>query len=176
MLGAEPPGYTSFVVRRGGKPIHAVCTGIWTFRTASHRPEWRTERLDDDARLKASVAETMPIYAYDPLISPHEEDVVDARAHHETWDDMVRLQGEGAYPAAFSAIGAPVLMVHGTFDPHPGRLIAEGLRRYLPQLEYQEFERCGHYPWLEKATANAFFTLVRDWLGKHMALSYGGVG
>jgi pimeloyl-ACP methyl ester carboxylesterase len=81
---------------------------------------------------------------------------------------MLRLQSEGVYPAAFAAIKTPVLMVHGTFDPHPGRLIEQGLRPHLPQLEYREFEKCGHYPWLEKAAADAFFTLVRDWLGKHM--------
>jgi pimeloyl-ACP methyl ester carboxylesterase len=126
-------------------------------------------QLDDDARLKADAAATTPVYSYDPLTFPHEEDEVDARAHQETWDDMLRLQSEGVYPAAFAAIKTPVLMVHGTFDPHPGRLIEQGLRPHLPQLEYREFEKCGHYPWLEKAAADAFFALVRDWLGKHMA-------
>jgi pimeloyl-ACP methyl ester carboxylesterase len=127
------------------------------------------KQLDANERLKASAEATIPIYSYDPLTFPHEEDVVDARAHHETWDDMLRLQGEGIYPAAFAAIKVPVLMVHGTFDPLPGRLIAKGLRPYLPQLDYRELERCGHYPWLEKAAADGFFSLVREWLGQHIA-------
>src|SRR5215470_18351798 len=97
---------------------------------------------------------------------PHEE--VDAQAHHETWDDMVRLQAEGIYPAAFAAIKVPILMVHGTFDPLPGRLIFTGLRPYLPQLEYRELERCGHYPWLERDAADAFFSLVRGWLAGNL--------
>jgi pimeloyl-ACP methyl ester carboxylesterase len=59
-------------------------------------------------------------------------------------------------------------MVHGTFDPLPGRLILEGLRPYVPQLEYRELERCGHYPWLERAAADTFFTLVRKWLAGHI--------
>ncbi len=126
------------------------------------------EQLDADECLKASAEATAPIYSYDPLTSPHEEDVVDARAHHETWDDMLRLQREGIYPAAFAAIKVPVLMAHGTFDPLPGRLIAKGLRPYLPQLDYRELERCGHYPWLEKAAADTFFSLIREWLGKHI--------
>src|SRR5215470_14755363 len=96
---------------------------------------------------------------------PHEE--VDAQAHRETWDDMVRLQAEGIYPASLAAIKVPVLMIHGTFDPLPGRLIFEGLRPYLPQLEYQELERCGHYPWLERAAAGPFFALVREWLDRN---------
>ena len=122
------------------------------------------DQLDQDERLKASAEAMMPIYSYDVRASPHEEDKVDARAHHETWDDMVRLQAKGIYPAAFATIRVPILMVHGTFDPLPGRLIFAGLRPYLPQLEYRELERCGHYPWLEMAAADAFFSLVREWL------------
>jgi pimeloyl-ACP methyl ester carboxylesterase len=82
---------------------------------------------------------------------------------------MLRLQTEGIYPAAFAAIKVPVLLVHGTFDPHPGRLIMESLQPYLPQLEYCELQHCGHYPWLERAAADAFFSLVREWLGGHLS-------
>jgi len=133
------------------------------------------EQLDLNERLKASAEATEPIYSYDPLSSTHEEDKVDARANEETWDDMLRLQTEGVYPAAFAAIKVPVLMVHGTFDPHPGRLIMESLQPCLAQLDYRELERCGHYPWLEKAAADAFFSLVREWLGRHTERSSGGV-
>jgi pimeloyl-ACP methyl ester carboxylesterase len=126
------------------------------------------ERLGADDCLKASAEATTLIYSYDPLTSPHEGDGVDARAHHETWDDMLRLQTEGIYPRAFAAIKVPVLMVHGTFDPHPGRLIAKGLQPYLPHLDYRELERCGHYPWLEKSAAAAFYSLVGNWLDCHL--------
>jgi len=126
----------------------------------------RADELDPDARLKASVAATALIYSYEPMTFPHEDDEVDARAQAETWDDMLRLQTDGVYPAAFAAIKVPALMVHGTFDPHPGRLTMQTLRPYLPQLEYRELERCGHYPWLERAASDAFFTLVREWLGR----------
>jgi pimeloyl-ACP methyl ester carboxylesterase len=129
------------------------------------------DQLDRDECLKAGAEAMMPIYSYDVLASPHEEDRIDAQAHHETWDDMVRLQAEGIYPAAFAAIKVPILMVHGTFDPLPGRLILEGLRPYLPQLEYRELERCGHYPWLERAASDTFFSLVRTWLAGHMDTS-----
>jgi len=126
------------------------------------------DQLDQDERLKASAEAITPLYSYDPLTSPHEEEKVDARAQQETWDDMLRLQTEGIYPAAFAAIKVPVLMVHGIFDPHPGRLILKSLQPYLHQLDYRELERCGHYPWLEKAAANTFFSFVREWLGRHI--------
>jgi pimeloyl-ACP methyl ester carboxylesterase len=126
------------------------------------------EQLDQDKRLKASAEAMTPLYSYDPMFSPHEEEKVDARAQRETWDDMLRLQTEGIYPAAFAAIKVPVLMVHGTFDPHPGRVIFKSLQPYVCQLDYRELERCGHYPWLETAAANIFFSLIREWLGQHM--------
>src|SRR5262245_447847 len=128
----------------------------------------QADHLDPNARLKASVEAEALIYSYDPLILPHADDEVDARAHEETWDDLLSLQTEGVYPAAFAAIKVPVLMVHGTFDPHPGRLTMQMLRPYLPQLEYCELTHCGHYPWLERAAADVFFSLVRDWLGRHL--------
>jgi pimeloyl-ACP methyl ester carboxylesterase len=125
------------------------------------------DKLNPDERLKASAEAMLPVYACDLLSSPHEDDQVDARAHNETWDDMLRLQAEGIYPAAFTVIKVPVLMIHGTYDPLPGRLIFEGLRPYLPQLEYRELEGCGHYPWLERTAANPFFSIVREWLARH---------
>jgi len=120
----------------------------------------------EDERLRAAAeAETM-LYAYEPL-APPTEDAVDARAHQETWADMLRLQAKGFYPEAFVAIKIPVLMVHGTFDPHPGRLIRAALETYLPQLEYRELGRCGHWPWLEKFASQEFFSLIREWLDRH---------
>jgi pimeloyl-ACP methyl ester carboxylesterase len=129
----------------------------------------RAEQLDDDEALKEKAKAVTPIYSYDAITSPHEGDEFDARAHHETWNDMLRLQAEGIYPASFVSIKVPVLMVHGTFDPHPGPLIKSSLAAYVRQLEYQELEQCGHYPWLEKATAESFFSLVREWLDRHLA-------
>jgi pimeloyl-ACP methyl ester carboxylesterase len=128
----------------------------------------QADQFDPNARLKVSAEATALIYSYDPRSFPHADDEIDARAHEETWDDMLRLQAEGIYPAAFAAIEVPVLMVHGSFDPHPGRLIAQTLRPYLPQLDYRELEHCGHYPWIERAAADAFSSLVRDWLGRHL--------
>ncbi|MFN2227335.1 MAG: alpha/beta fold hydrolase [Anaerolineae bacterium] len=92
----------------------------------------------------------------------------DAVAHQETWEDMMWLQGEGVYPALFALIRSPVLMVHGAADPHPGRLIRDGLAPYLPQLEYHEWAHCGHYPWLERAVGDGFFSVVGTWLARRM--------
>jgi pimeloyl-ACP methyl ester carboxylesterase len=101
---------------------------------------------------------------------PHEKSEVepfDSKGHQETWDDMVRLMGEGVYPAAFRKIKIPVMMLHGAYDPHPGGMIFENLKRYIPQLEYHEFERCGHYPWREKYARDEFYKVLVDSLSRH---------
>lgn len=94
----------------------------------------------------------------------------DKRAHAETWEDMLRLQEEGIYPSAFSTIVTPVIMLHGEYDPHPGRMIYANLMSFLPQLEYREFERCGHEPWAERYARDDFFSCLRDWLSKRSCM------
>jgi pimeloyl-ACP methyl ester carboxylesterase len=89
----------------------------------------------------------------------------DIRAHTETWEDMVRLQDAGVYPAAFAAITLPVLMLHGTYDPHPGQMIRASLAPFLPQWEYREWEHCGHYPWGEQFVRDEF-AVLRKWLAR----------
>ncbi len=80
---------------------------------------------------------------------------------------MLRCQEEGLYPAAFAAIESPVLMLHGAYDPHPGRMIRDSLRPYLPQLEYREWENCGHSPWRQPEVREEFFEVLRNWLQGH---------
>ena len=141
----------------------------------------RMERLeqeypDPDQRLRA-VGDLMdPLYTCDPICSDpvcsdNDGEGVDGRGHDESWEDMLRLQGECKYPAGFAAIDVPVpvLMLHGAFDPHPGQMIRASLEPYLPHLEYREWERCGHEPWRERAVREDFFVALREWFTKQFA-------
>jgi pimeloyl-ACP methyl ester carboxylesterase len=119
--------------------------------------------LEPDARLGARAQLLESIYGVDML--PEEGPVaVDALANAETWADMLRLQAEGRYPVAFEAIRAPVIMLHGAEDPHPGPMVRDSLEPHLPQLEYREWQRCGHYPWRERESRDGFFAVLRAWL------------
>lgn len=134
----------------------------------------RLERLDSEVsdpgeRLQKRRRLMEPLYSYDPVPAEEEAEPFDARAHDETWSDMLRLQEEGVYPAAFAAITSPVLMLHGAYDPHPGRMIRASLEPYLARLEYRGWERCGHSPWLEKAVRDEFFAVLHDWLARQTA-------
>jgi pimeloyl-ACP methyl ester carboxylesterase len=109
-----------------------------------------------------------PLYTYRRAI----DDTVlelDLRGHHETWKDMLRLQESGVYPAAFRSITCPVLMLHGSYDPHPGGMIRDGLQPFIPQLEYTELDRCGHVPWVEEHARERFLSLLRAWLERRLA-------
>lgn len=92
----------------------------------------------------------------------------DPKGQAETWDDMARLQETGVYPARFVSIHCPVLMLHGSYDPHPGPMIRDGLKPYIPQLEYREFEQCGHSPWIEEHARDRFHIELRSWLEQHL--------
>jgi pimeloyl-ACP methyl ester carboxylesterase len=165
-----------------------VIVGCGTFDPESRARMKRTieERIDDDlrGRLQGLTAQHLSRqqtrFAEHLLMRPTETyaaiDVAegdtwsehfDLRAHEETWQDMIRLQECGAYPNAFEAIALPVLMLHGSYDPHPGPMIRDSLRRYIPHLEYREFERCGHEPWSERYARDEFLRELRAWLLHH---------
>jgi pimeloyl-ACP methyl ester carboxylesterase len=88
----------------------------------------------------------------------------DALGADQTWADVLRLQAEDIEPQRFSAITVPVLMLHGDQDPHPGRATAETLRAHMRQLEYVEFEDCGHTPWAERRARDRFLEVLRSFL------------
>ncbi|MCK9356484.1 MAG: alpha/beta hydrolase [Dehalococcoidia bacterium] len=119
---------------------------------------------DPDVRLCVTGRILESLYSCELL--PHQDETVeyDARGRLDSWRDMLRLQRAGVYPAEFSRITAPVLMVHGDCDPHPGGMIRDTLASVLPQLQYLELLRCGHYPWLERHARDEFFAALRDWL------------
>jgi pimeloyl-ACP methyl ester carboxylesterase len=132
-----------------------------------------TGAADPDRRMQAIGRLIDPLYTFDAVEAGDEGDC-DARGHRETWSDMLELQARGVYPAAFRAITSPVLMLHGTYDPHPGRMIVQGLRHSIPHIEYREWERCGHYPWIERAVRQEFYETVRNWLASRCAASVEG--
>ena len=133
------------------------------------------EYPDPDERLRQEYRLTQQLYSYDPISAEQEEaEPFDVRAHEETWEDMLRLQEDGVYPETFAAIRTPVIMLHGAYDPHPGKMIRASLTPHIPQLKYREWEHCGHSPWLEKAVRDEFFAVLREWLAGNAGLDHTG--
>ena len=166
-------------------PLVLIGSGTFDLEARERMKAIREERMDDvsrrraeelqeeianpDERLAAMGNLMLPLDSYELIASETEFQKCDARANRETWDDMIRLQEAGVYPQAFQAIAAPVIMLHGCMDPHPGSMIRASLEPHLPQLEYREWQRCGHYPWLEKAAHEQFFVVLRKWLERQLA-------
>lgn len=170
--------------------VAAVCSG--TFDTAA-RAEFirlRRDRTTDEHRRRLDLLDkedlpaavrfqrrheiTCSIYEYDPIETrPDARDdfgPLDLAAHEQTWNDFVRLQDDGTYPAAFRSITCPVLMLHGAYDPHPGAVIRDGLLPHIPHMQYLEFSRCGHNPWNERHAREEFFTVLRRWMAMNTYL------
>jgi pimeloyl-ACP methyl ester carboxylesterase len=126
------------------------------------------ECADPDERLRAYGNLITPLYSHD-VDGALQIEACDARGHNETWADMLRLQERGVYPAAFAAIHRPVLMLHGAQDPHPGQLVRASLQPHLARLQYREWDRCGHYPWLERSVRDDFLADLREWLAQASA-------
>jgi len=116
-------------------------------------------------RLLAALGRLMEeAQAYDALPETGDPVRVDRQGHQETWADVLRLQAEGIEPAALASIRCPGLMLHGDDDPHPGPATFELLRRFMPQLQYRGFPRCGHKPWAERRAREPFLAALREWL------------
>jgi len=122
---------------------------------------------DSDVRMCVVGRILEPVYSYELTAHADETEWYDAAGCHESWDDMLHLQQSGVYPAAFSSIRVPTIMVHGDHDPHPGLSTFDCLRAVMPHLEYVELLRCGHYPWWESFARDGFFSILRDWLAQH---------
>jgi pimeloyl-ACP methyl ester carboxylesterase len=165
-----------------------VLVGCGTFDEASRNrmDEILQSRIDEPTRTKLNSLVQDPAdpgeklsaahelmraaYSYDPIPSDGQlllRQPLDVRAHAETWADMLRLQEQGIYPSAFSRIRIPILMLHGEYDPHPGRMIYDILRAHMPQLEYLELAKCGHSPWTERQARKHFFMVMSNWLLKN---------
>ena len=120
------------------------------------------EFSDADERFAAFGALYEQLDSYDLLERDAEPARCDERGYRESWGDMMRLEREGVHPALFAAITCPVVMIHGDYDPHPGRLVRDSLAAVIGDLTYHELERCGHYPWRERHARKAFLDLLRD--------------
>jgi pimeloyl-ACP methyl ester carboxylesterase len=133
-------------------PIVLVCSGTFDLAARERFSINLSERKKDEGarqrfdralqisdpsdRFRELGKQTLELYSYDLATTEQEVDESEPGAGAETWDDMVRLQNESVYPATFTAIKAPVLMLHGAVDPHPGEMIRASLAPYIPQLEY----------------------------------------
>jgi len=132
-------------------------------------PEHRSDlelSIDEQIMKYHEMTDTFELYS--EKIETPETEPFDMKAHTETWNDMLRCLEEGIYPQSFTSIKSPVIMLHGAYDPHPGKMIRDHLKQYISHLEYREFEKCGHSPSIEKYAKDDFFREMRGWLKRKL--------
>jgi pimeloyl-ACP methyl ester carboxylesterase len=164
---------------RDAGPIVLVGCGTFDKKSREVGMKIREERIAEYIALHPEHAGDLELSLHDRIMQWHDmtdtyapaavaehdtTEPLDAKAHTESWGDMIRCQDIGLYPDAFSKIVSPVIMLHGSYDPHPGKMIRDRLKAVLPQLEYREFDRCGHQPAIERYAKDEFFAVMRDWL------------
>jgi len=155
--------YANEVTRRLGR------AGRAEMRALGEQLRSSRSRAERDALFAAIGRLALAAQAVDMIDTADPGLAVDGRGYEQTWSDALRLQQRGLEPQSFAAIRTPVLMLHGTDDPHPGPQIRDRLSAVMPQLEYLDFRECGHEPWRERRAREPFLASLRAWLAAHAA-------
>lgn len=104
------------------------------------------------------------IQSFNSLVTNSEVLNYDEGGFSETWKDAISLQDRGVQPAEFKRIQAPVIMVHGDEDPHPGSSIYRSITPFIRDIQYRELSRCGHIPWIERDAKDEFYEFLTECL------------
>ncbi len=124
--------------------------------------EHARERSEEDRLFGELARALLEAQSVDLAFDPYVDIEPDYLGHVETWADVLRLQRIGVEPAAFRAVTAPVVMLHGMDDPHPGTAIRDSLAGHVADLSYRAFRQCGHVPWAERAAREAFLGVLEE--------------
>ncbi|MBN1967156.1 MAG: alpha/beta hydrolase [Anaerolineae bacterium] len=116
--------------------------------------------LDRFGALLKAKTDSYDLLPDEPNDLPAQPDV-----HQRMWDEASTLRASGGLLAQVSRVQCPVLAIHGDHDPHPAAGVREPLAAVLGDFRFVLLERCGHYPWQERAARDVFFALVRQAIG-----------
>ncbi|WP_407355313.1 alpha/beta fold hydrolase [Methanolobus sp. WCC5] len=78
------------------------------------------------------------------------------------WKEASYLRKSGKLLDMGRMIRCPVVAIHGNYDPHPFEGVKEPLSRVIDDFRYVLLDKCGHYPWLEKHSAEAFYHVMAE--------------
>lgn len=112
----------------------------------------------------ALFAEAAAIYTRADVLDPVTLDLETIACRYaqngSVWSGAKALRQSGELLEMGRAIACPVLAIHGDYDPHPPEGIREPLERVIRDFRFVMLERCGHFPWIERAAAGEFFALL----------------
>ena len=82
---------------------------------------------------------------------------LDPVALREIGDEASEMRRSGALARALRRLRVPVVVVHGSHDPHPVEGVVGPLRSAGLDPKVVLLSRCGHEPWWERSARDAFF-------------------
>jgi pimeloyl-ACP methyl ester carboxylesterase len=104
--------------------------------------------------------------SYELLPHPRPNGESDPRAFRAVWAEAEAMRRSGALGRLLRRVRSPVLVIHGTTDPHPLRGVVEPLRKAGVKLRVVALSRCGHEPWRERYARERFFAVLRKELAR----------
>jgi pimeloyl-ACP methyl ester carboxylesterase len=78
------------------------------------------------------------------------------------WDEADAMRRSGELLSLASKIQCPVTAIHGDYDPHPYRGVQESLSKAFADFHFILLAKCGHTPWEEAYTREAFYQALID--------------
>jgi len=176
--------YPSFV-----KKLILIGSGVYEEKYAVNIVPTRLSRLSEEERVEAlSLIEVLSdpatddkstlmaqygrLFAkadsYDPL--PHDNEVLEYQhdVNYSVWGEASELRSSGKLLELGENIRCPVVAIHGDYDPHLPEGVKDPLSRALKDFRFILLEKCGHYPWLERAARDRFYDILRSEVGQCM--------
>lgn len=100
--------------------------------------------------------------SYEPL--PHVSEVLECQyeVYRNVWEQARKLRASGELLSLGRKIKCPVVAIHGDYDPHPPEGIRDSLSCVLRDFRFILLEKCGHYPWLERADRDRFYDILKN--------------
>lgn len=118
--------------------------------------------IDKDAVLQELADMLFDSDVFDPITRDLEIIVCQYELNERVWGEFVALRSGHGVKAEFSKIEAPVVIIHGDYDPHPLEGVEPFLKSCVQNVTVHFIKQCGHYPWIEKHARNHFFDLIRQ--------------
>lgn len=78
----------------------------------------------------------------------------------KVWEEAAEMRRTGELLAQAENVRCPVVAVHGDYDPHPAEAVKVPLIAVLKDFQFILLPNCGHKPWIERQSRDAFFRIL----------------
>jgi pimeloyl-ACP methyl ester carboxylesterase len=110
--------------------------------------------------------------AFDPLPQEPPQVEFSLDIYKKVWGEATQLRKSGRLLEMAREITAPVVAIHGDYDPHPAEGVERPLSAVVRDFRFILLEKCGHKPWIERHARERFFEIMEGELSGFLPVSY----